>query len=53
MDFDNELDSDKGLELETFAPIINTNDIYGEKINSMEILKDYEGFLIDFFRGAF
>lgn len=53
MDFDEELDSEKGLDIGTNAPIIDTNDILGNKINTREILKEYNGILIDFFRGAF
>jgi len=45
--------SKKGLKIGTMAPIIDTTDIYGNKIKSREILNDSQGFLIDFFRGAF
>lgn len=41
----------KGLQLNTKAPMIDTVDIYDNSINFADLLKVYEGILIDFFRG--
>ena len=44
--------SEKGLKTGSMAPMIDTVDIHGEKINLTDILQENRGFLIDFFRGA-
>lgn len=44
--------SEKGLKTGTKAPMIDTVDIYGEKINLTDILQEFRGLVIDFFRGA-
>jgi len=44
--------SEKGLKTGTKAPMIDTVDIHGNKINLAEILQENRGLLIDFFRGA-
>jgi len=41
----------KGLNIHTKAPLINTVDIYDKPINLNNLLKKYDGVLIDFFRG--
>lgn len=41
----------KGLNLNTKAPLIDTIDIYENPINLIDLLKTYDGVLIDFFRG--
>lgn len=41
----------KGIDINIKAPQIDTVDIYENQINLSELLKDYEGVLIDFFRG--
>lgn len=41
----------KGIELQVKAPIIDTVDIHDNKFNLIEALKEYDGVLIDFFRG--
>jgi len=40
-----------GIEINIKAPKIESVDIYDNIINSSEILRDYDGLLIDFFRG--
>lgn len=40
-----------GLPIGTRAPKFNTVDIYGNKISLTESLEDYDGVMIDFFRG--
>jgi hypothetical protein len=40
-----------GLSVGSKAPIIDTQDIYGDQINLNNLLEEYEGVLIDFFRG--
>lgn len=40
-----------GLSVGNKAPIINTEDIYGNKINLSKLLETYDGVMIDFFRG--
>lgn len=42
----------RGLSAGELAPKISTTDINGEKIDSKEILQNYNGLIIDFFRGA-
>lgn len=42
----------KGLTIGTKAPMIDTEDIDGESINLTEILKKYNGVLLDLFRGS-
>lgn len=44
--------SDKGLTIGTEAPLVETNDIYGNAVNFKEILREKDFILIDFFRGA-
>lgn len=41
----------KGIDTKIKAPQIETVDIYENQINLSELLKDYDGVLIDFFRG--
>jgi len=41
----------KGIDANIKAPQIDTVDIYENQINLSKLLKDYEGVLIDFFRG--
>ncbi|MFX1554191.1 MAG: hypothetical protein ACFFBV_09730 [Promethearchaeota archaeon] len=41
----------KGLQLNIKAPMILTVDIYDNPINFKDLLKVYDGILIDFFRG--
>jgi hypothetical protein len=41
----------KGLDLNTLAPQIKTVDIYDNPINLSKLLNEYNGVLIDFFRG--
>jgi hypothetical protein len=43
----------KGIPLKSVAPYLRTGCILGENIDSERILKEYNGILIDFFRGAF
>jgi hypothetical protein len=44
--------SEKGLSIGVKAPMIDTVDIHGNKINLTNVLQEYRGLLIDFFRGA-
>ena len=48
---DDEPPRPKGIDANIKAPQIDTVDIYENQINLSELLKDYEGVLIDFFRG--
>jgi len=41
----------KGLDIQTKAPLIDTVNIYDNPINLNDLLKKYNGVLIDFFRG--
>jgi hypothetical protein len=41
----------KGLPIGSKAPTFNTVDIYENVINLDELLKNYDGVMIDFFRG--
>ncbi|MFX1345480.1 MAG: hypothetical protein ACFFAI_10260 [Promethearchaeota archaeon] len=41
----------EGIELNIKAPQINTVDIYDNEVNLYELLRAYNGVLIDFFRG--
>lgn len=41
----------KGLQINSNAPMIDTVDIYDNPINLDDLLKTYNGVLIDFFRG--
>ncbi|MFX1391009.1 MAG: hypothetical protein ACFE9Z_13175 [Promethearchaeota archaeon] len=53
MDLSNdEMKRPRGLPLHSKAPMINTFDIYNSKINLDNLLKTYNGVLIDFFRGT-
>jgi hypothetical protein len=40
-----------GLSVGSKAPIIDTQDIYANPINLINLLEEYDGVLIDFFRG--
>ncbi len=42
----------KGLTLGIRAPMIDTEDIDGDKINLSELLKKHNGVLLDLFRGS-
>ena len=44
--------SEERLPLDTDAPIIDTIDVFNNKINLTEILKENNGAIIDFHRGA-
>ena len=41
----------QGIDLNLKAPQIDTVDIYNNQVNLIDLLKDYNGVLIDFFRG--
>lgn len=41
----------EGLNIMTKAPLIDTVDIYDNLINLNDLLKKFNGVLIDFFRG--
>ena len=41
----------KGLPIHSKAPLINTVDIYDKSINLNDLLKNFNGVLLDFFRG--
>lgn len=41
----------KGLHVGALAPLFDTKDINGNDINLENLLEEYEGVLIDFFRG--
>ena len=41
----------RGINIHAKAPLINTFDIYGKPINLNNLLKTYNGVMIDFFRG--
>jgi peroxiredoxin len=40
-----------GLSVGSKAPMIDTQDIYGKSINLNKLLEEYDGVLLDFFRG--
>ena len=40
-----------GLPVSSTAPLFDTKDIYGKEMNLGNLLKEYDGVLIDFFRG--
>jgi len=40
-----------GLPENSEAPKFDTNDIYGNEMNLEKLLEEYNGVLIDFFRG--
>ena len=40
-----------GLPESSIAPVFDTKDIYGMEMNLDNLLKNYNGVLIDFFRG--
>ncbi|MFW9821235.1 MAG: hypothetical protein ACFFE5_16655 [Candidatus Thorarchaeota archaeon] len=40
-----------GLNINSKAPLIDTKDIYENPINLIDLLKTYNGVMIDFFRG--
>ncbi len=42
----------KGLSVGTKAPVIETQDVFGNDINLTNLLKNHRGVLIDFFRAA-
>jgi hypothetical protein len=41
----------EGIDINLKAPQIDTVDIFDNPINLADLLKDYNGVLIDFFRG--
>ena len=41
----------RGIHIHAKAPLINTTDIYGNSIKLSNLLKTYNGVMIDFFRG--
>jgi hypothetical protein len=41
----------KGLSVGSKAPVFDTEDIYGNSINLIQLLKNFKGVIIDFFRG--
>lgn len=41
----------KGLSVGSKAPLFDTEDIYGNSINLTQLLKNFKGVIIDFFRG--
>jgi len=53
MNANNNLKESIGLENGGIAPNIDAKDIYGKIINLRDLLENYNGILIDFFRGAF
>lgn len=50
---DNEDDTPRpeGLTVGTDAPLIDTQDIYSNKVNLTDLLETHDGVMIDFFRG--
>ncbi len=42
----------KGLQLGIKAPMIDTEDIDGDKVNLISLLEKHTGVLLDFFRGS-
>ncbi|MBD3340612.1 MAG: hypothetical protein GF353_16005 [Candidatus Lokiarchaeota archaeon] len=42
----------KGISVGSKAPIFDTEDIDNKKINLRNLLEQYSGVLLDFFRGA-
>ena len=40
-----------GLSEGSIAPVFDTKDIYGNEMNLVNLLEEYDGVLIDFFRG--
>ena len=42
----------KGLQLGTKAPMIDTEDIDGDKVNLTKLLTIHKGILLDLFRGS-
>lgn len=40
-----------GLPINSIAPMIDTKDIYGKEMNLENLLEEFNGVLIDFFRG--
>ena len=42
----------KGLPLGTKAPMIDADDIDGERVNLNELLEKHDGVLLDLFRGS-
>lgn len=40
-----------GIDINITAPQIDTKDIYNNPVNLYELLKNFDGVLIDFFRG--
>ncbi|MHA1987154.1 MAG: hypothetical protein ACW98D_10980 [Promethearchaeota archaeon] len=41
----------RGVNIHTKAPSINTFDVNGKTVNLQNLLKTYNGVMIDFFRG--
>ncbi len=42
----------KGLQLGTKAPVIDTEDIDGDSVNLIKLLEKHTVVLLDFFRGS-
>ncbi len=42
----------KGVQIGTKAPMIDTDDIDGDKVNLTKLLRKHNGVLLDFFRGS-
>ncbi|MHA1913136.1 MAG: hypothetical protein ACW986_01855 [Promethearchaeota archaeon] len=43
---------EKGLHEGTKAPLLDTNDVFENKINSEDLYREYRGIVLDFSRGA-
>ena len=41
-----------GLSVGSIAPLIDTQDIYGNTINLNDLLLEFKGIFLDFFRGS-
>ncbi|MFW9936392.1 MAG: hypothetical protein ACFFD5_02005 [Candidatus Thorarchaeota archaeon] len=41
----------RGLNIGNTAPMIDTQDIYGNEVNLSKLLEIHNGVMIDFFRG--
>jgi len=48
---DEELPRPSGLPESSTAPLFDTKDIYGKEMSLENLLEDYDGVMIDFFRG--
>ncbi|TXT58125.1 MAG: hypothetical protein BAJALOKI1v1_1740003 [Promethearchaeota archaeon] len=49
----NESDNKKGLLIGSKIPLDEFREVFGETIRVSDLLTNYDGILIDFFRGAF